>query len=85
MDERTRRDDLGSGVGPDTPIRRAAKILRDHGINAVPVVDEAGAPISMASDGDLIGRDKADREARRNWWFRLKHARPPFETCHRAP
>ena len=37
----------------------------------MPVVDEAGAPIGMVSEGDLIGRDEADREARRDWWLTL--------------
>src|SRR5580693_5937038 len=58
-------------VGLDTPTREIAKILRDHGISAVPVVDAAGAPAGMVSEGDLIGRDEADREARRDWWLPL--------------
>jgi CBS domain-containing protein len=58
-------------VTPDTTTQEAARILRDHGISAVPVVDEAGKPIGMLSEGDLIGRDDADREARRDWWLTL--------------
>ena len=58
-------------VGPDTPIREVAKILREHGISAVPVVGEGGVPIGMISEGDLIGRNEADREARRDWWLTL--------------
>jgi len=58
-------------VGPDTPIREVAKILCEHGISAVPVVGEAGVPIGMISEGDLIGRNEADREARRDWWLTL--------------
>lgn len=60
-----------TSVGPDTPIRDVAKILRDHGISAVPVVGEARAPIGMISEGDLIGRNETDREARRDWWLNL--------------
>jgi CBS domain-containing protein len=60
-----------SSVGPDTPIGEIAKILRDRGISAVPVVDKSGTPIGMVSEGDLIGRDDADREARRDWWLAL--------------
>jgi len=37
----------------------------------VPVVDAAGAPVGMVSEGDLIGRDETDREARRDWWLTL--------------
>ena len=58
-------------VGPDTPTREIAKLLRDHGISAVPVVDPAGTPIGMVSEGDLIGRDEADRQARRDWWLAM--------------
>ena len=58
-------------VGPDTPMCEVAKLLRDHGISALPVVDAEGAPIGMVSEGDLIGRDEADREARRDWWLTL--------------
>jgi hypothetical protein len=34
-------------------------------------VDDSGAPIGMVSEGDLIGRDEAAREARRDWWLAL--------------
>jgi CBS domain-containing protein len=42
-------------VGPETPISKIASTLRDHGISAVPVVDKAGKPVGMVSEGDLIG------------------------------
>jgi CBS domain-containing protein len=58
-------------VGPDTPTHEVAKVLREHGISAIPVVNRDGAPIGMVSEGDLIGRDQADREARRDWWLNL--------------
>jgi CBS domain-containing protein len=56
-------------VSPDTPVREIAKVLLKHGISAVPVVDDRGAPLGMVSEGDLIGRDESDREARRDWWL----------------
>jgi CBS domain-containing protein len=34
-------------------------------------VDNAGIPIGMVSEGDLIGRDETEREARRDWWLTL--------------
>src|SRR5271166_4617616 len=58
-------------VSPETPTRQIAKLLLDKGISAVPVVDAAGAPIGMVSEGDLIGRTGADRDARRDWWLSL--------------
>jgi CBS domain-containing protein len=68
------RDVMNSAVvavRPDTPINDIAKALRDHAISAVPVIDHAGLPVGMVSEGDLIGRDDADREARRDWWLTL--------------
>jgi CBS domain-containing protein len=58
-------------VDLDTPTRQIAQILRDNAISAVPVVDTDGGPTGMVSEGDLIGRDEADREARRDWWLTL--------------
>jgi CBS domain-containing protein len=58
-------------VSPDTSTRGIARLLLDHAISAVPVVDTSGAPIGMVSEGDLIGRAEADRDARRDWWLAL--------------
>jgi CBS domain-containing protein len=55
-------------VSPGTPTNKIAELLLWKGISAVPVVDGTGAPIGMVSEGDLIGRDEAPREARRDWW-----------------
>lgn len=56
-------------VAPDTPVRAIARLLAEKGISAVPVVDGAGAPVGVVSDGDLIGRAEEDRVARRSWWL----------------
>jgi CBS domain-containing protein len=58
-------------VSPDTPTSEIAELLLENGISAVPVVDGSGAPIGMVSEGDLIGREEAAREARRDWWLAL--------------
>ena len=68
------RDVMNSAVvavRPDTPIDDIAKTLREHRISAVPVIDEAGLPLGMVSEGDLIGRDETDRGARLDWWLTL--------------
>jgi CBS domain-containing protein len=49
-----------AAVRPDTPTNDIARTLREHAICAVPVVDDAGSPVGMVSEGDLIGRDEAD-------------------------
>jgi len=58
-------------VGADTPVNEIARLLLAHGISAVPVLDAAGEPIGMVSEGDLIGRDERARDARRDWWLSL--------------
>jgi CBS domain-containing protein len=58
-------------VRRDTPASQVARLLLDKGISAVPVIDSDGSPIGMVSEGDLIGRDEAARESRRDWWLEL--------------
>lgn len=60
-----------AAVRADTTIRDVAKLLLEKRISGVPVLDAAGAPIGMVTEGDLIGREDADREARRDWWLGL--------------
>jgi CBS domain-containing protein len=76
-------------VGPDQGTRDVAKILVDNRISAVPVVDNAGRPIGMISEGDLVDRDEPNREARRDWWLTLLAEggtlHPDFLASLRAP
>lgn len=58
-------------VRSDTPTQEIARLLLRAGISACPVVDESGAPVGIVSEGDLIGRGEAEREARRDWWLAL--------------
>jgi CBS domain-containing protein len=58
-------------VTPGAGVRDIALLLLRNGISAVPVVDGAGVPIGMVSEGDLIGRKDAERQARRDWWLTL--------------
>lgn len=76
-------------VSPDIPVREIARLLVKHGISAVPVVDASGMPIGMVSEGDLIGRDDVDRQARRDWWLTLlaegEELHPDFLNTLRNP
>src|ERR1700730_3374142 len=58
-------------VSADAPTPEIARLLLAHGISAAPVVGDGGIPIGMVSEGDLLGRGEADREARRDWWLTL--------------
>jgi CBS domain-containing protein len=58
-------------VLPDAPVRTIAQLLLKHGISAVPVVDTQGAPLGIVSEGDLMPRNQAARETRRDWWLQI--------------
>ncbi|MCG6204847.1 CBS domain-containing protein [Rhodopseudomonas sp. HC1] len=58
-------------VQPDASVRAVAETLLTHGISAVPVVDAAGAPLGIISEGDLMPRNETAREARRDWWLQM--------------
>lgn len=53
-------------IGPDAPIHKAARLMVDHGVSALPVVDEDGAVVGILSEADLIVRQQG-RE-RKSWW-----------------
>jgi len=56
-----------------TPIRAIAKLLAERNISAVPVLDDAGAPLGMVSEGDLLARNTAGERAerRKEWWLEM--------------
>ena len=47
------------------PVREVARLMLDQGVGAVLVLDDSGAAIGMASDGDLLRRRSDD--GRRDW------------------
>jgi CBS domain-containing protein len=58
-------------VHPETPVKAIAHLLLEHGISAVPVLNENRVPIGMISEGDLMPRDETERQQRRDWWLQL--------------
>jgi CBS-domain-containing membrane protein len=55
-------------VTPETPIHEIAKLLCDHHISGVPVVDYEEWLLGVVSEGDLIGHAQLAGEQRRSWW-----------------
>jgi CBS domain-containing protein len=53
----------------DAHVREVARILLENSIGAVPVLDVAGVPVGMVSDGDLLGRRPDD--SRGDWWLEM--------------
>ena len=58
-------------VSPETPVPEVARLLQQHRISGVPVVDGGGKVVGIVSEGDLIGHADAIGEQRRSWWLRL--------------
>jgi CBS domain-containing protein len=56
-------------VKPHSSVRQLAKLLLQHRISAVPVVDDAGKIVGMVSEGDLLHRVEAGTEQQRSWWL----------------
>src|SRR5271167_3646628 len=56
-------------VGENATVPEAAKLLAEHGISAVPVVDKDNRVIGMVSEGDLLHRAETGTERRRSWWL----------------
>jgi CBS domain-containing protein len=52
-------------------VRDAAKLLLEHRISAVPVVDATGALLGIVSEGDLVRRRDIDRDDRASWWLQI--------------
>jgi CBS domain-containing protein len=63
-----------------TCVRDVARLLLEHRISAVPVLGAEQQLLGMVSEGDLVGRNDADRVSRRDWWLALLgDDRPPAE------
>jgi CBS domain-containing protein len=55
-------------VHPDTDVTDAVKLLAEHDVSALPVVDDTGKLVGMLSEADLIHRVETGTEKRRPWW-----------------
>jgi CBS domain-containing protein len=56
-------------VSKDASVQEAAKLMAEHGISAVPVVDRAHRLVGILSEGDLLHRAETGTERRRSWWL----------------
>jgi CBS domain-containing protein len=45
-------------VSPQTTIHAAARLMVDHGVSGLPVVDDEGQVVGIISEGDLIVRQR---------------------------
>jgi CBS domain-containing protein len=55
-------------VRPDTDVADAIKLLAEHDVSALPVLDAGGNLVGMLSEADLIHRVEIGTEKWRPWW-----------------
>jgi len=53
-------------ASPATPIHEAARLMVEHGVSGLPVIDADGCLVGIISDGDLILRQRRRKET--PWW-----------------
>lgn len=55
-------------VRPDTDVAEAIKLLTEHDVSALPVLDSDRNLVGMLSEADLIHRVEIGTEKHRSWW-----------------
>jgi CBS domain-containing protein len=56
---------------PETTIAEAARLMLQHQISGLPVVDSSGAVVGVVTEGDLLRRIETGTERRRSRWLEL--------------
>jgi CBS-domain-containing membrane protein len=56
---------------PNAAIEDAVKLMLDHGISGLLVVDAEGNLAGIVTEGDLLRRTELDTRRQRSWWLRL--------------
>jgi len=58
-------------TSPDTKITDAARLMLDHHISGLPVVDGTGKLVGVVSDGDFVRRSEIGTQRKRARWLRF--------------
>ncbi len=56
-------------VGLDTDVSEAARLLVEHDVSALPVIDHNRHVVGILSEADLMRRQEIDTEKQRPWWL----------------
>jgi CBS domain-containing protein len=56
-------------VSPEDDIANVIRLLVEHDISALPVVDEDDRVVGVISEADLIHRDEIGTDKHRSWWL----------------
>ena len=81
------RDVMTRGVisiDPDATVLQAARIMLQHHISGLPVVDAKGELVGVLSEGDFLRRQETRTERRRSRWleFLMGPGRIAADYCH---
>ena len=60
-----------TSIGRDAPIGDAIRLMLDHRISGLPVVDGSGKVVGMLTEGDLLRRAETQTERQRPRWLEL--------------
>lgn len=55
---------------PAMPLKELARVLAEHGLSALPVLDPDGRVVGVVSERDLLAKQAHPIPARRRWWQR---------------
>jgi len=71
-------------VAPDMTVLQAARLMLQHHISGLPVIDKAGKLIGVLSEGDFLRRQETRTERRRSRWleFLMGPGRTAAEYTH---
>lgn len=58
-------------VTPQTTVVEAARLMLQHRISGLPVMDEAGAVVGVVTEGDLLRRAETGTERHRSRWLQF--------------
>jgi CBS domain-containing protein len=58
-------------VTPETPIEEAVRLMLKHRVSGLPVIDAAGAPVGVVTEGDLLRRIETGTDKRHSGWIGL--------------
>ncbi|WP_108663037.1 CBS domain-containing protein [Acuticoccus kandeliae] len=69
-------------ISPTSGIADAARVLTEHHISALPVVDAAGKLVGIVSEGDFLRRiEESEGKTHGSWWL-MALADPGQEAAH---
>ncbi len=71
-------------IGPDDSVLEAARLMLQHRISGLPVIDAAGALVGLVTEGDLLRRAETGTQRKRARWleFIIGPARLAEEYVH---